>query len=257
MFSSREAALAAGRCGAQLRASRNGGSYCPNRPVLGRERCRMHGGTARRGPDSPAWKGRGHSRDLPTRLADRVEGAMRDPELTSMLHEIAVTTARIDELYGQFDTGEAGSAWRSAAAAAADARLAGADVKKLVSEPVPDGDEVGKALERLTQSLDKFDHAMAAGEHERSLWHEIFEVHKHRGRLVEVELKREERLEQNISARQAVTLLGVVKQVLLKYLVPGTLVAADARVSAAREIAQLVNVPARPALAAPKEEVPA
>lgn len=58
----------------------------------------MHGGTVPRGIASPHWRGRGYSKDLPTRLADRFHQGLEDPELMGCAAEVALVDARIGEI---------------------------------------------------------------------------------------------------------------------------------------------------------------
>lgn len=61
-------------------------------------KCRMHGGKTPRGIGSVHWRGRGYSKDLPTRLFDRMQRALEDPELLSSRSEVALLDARLGEL---------------------------------------------------------------------------------------------------------------------------------------------------------------
>jgi hypothetical protein len=78
--------------------SKRSGQQCQNPPVRGRGTCRMHGGHQPRGIASPHWKGRGYSKDLPTRLADRYRAALADPDLIVCASEVALVDARIGEI---------------------------------------------------------------------------------------------------------------------------------------------------------------
>lgn len=78
--------------------SKRNGRRCQNLPVRGRAVCRMHGGHQPRGIASPHWKGRGYSKDLPTRLADRYRAALADPDLVTCTSELALVDARIGEV---------------------------------------------------------------------------------------------------------------------------------------------------------------
>ena len=59
----------ADRCGAKTR----GGGRCQNMPCQIGKRCRMHGGHALRGPDSPRWKHGRYSKYKPVELADSMD----------------------------------------------------------------------------------------------------------------------------------------------------------------------------------------
>lgn len=61
-----------GRCNAKTRD----GGYCQNYPVTGSDRCRMHGGTAPTGEDSPAYKHGAYSEHLTSDLTEQEEDAL-------------------------------------------------------------------------------------------------------------------------------------------------------------------------------------
>lgn len=81
-------------CGAKTRS----GAPCKNPPVTGRERCRMHGGSQPRGLARHNTTHGRYSKHLPTRLGERYEAALKDPDLLALRDEIAITDARIQEL---------------------------------------------------------------------------------------------------------------------------------------------------------------
>lgn len=78
--------------------SKQSGQRCRRSPTVGRSTCKMHGGTQPRGIASPNWKGRGYSKDLPTRLADRYTQALADPDLIACASEVALIDSRIGEI---------------------------------------------------------------------------------------------------------------------------------------------------------------
>lgn len=94
-------------CGAKTRA----GGVCQRPPARGRTRCRLHGGATPRGLASPHYRGRGYSKDLPTRLADHYLDTLDDPDRLSSVHELALLDARIWQLVKRLHTGETGSQW--------------------------------------------------------------------------------------------------------------------------------------------------
>lgn len=81
-------------------------------PCVGRGACMMHGGKVPRGRALPQFKHGRFSKDLPERLARRVEQAQQDPELLSIAADVAMLEARAAELCRRFDSGESGAAWR-------------------------------------------------------------------------------------------------------------------------------------------------
>jgi hypothetical protein len=78
--------------------SKQTGLQCRQPVTPGREVCRYHGGHQARGIASVHWRGRGYSKDLPTRLADRWRQAAADPALLELTSEVALVDARLGEL---------------------------------------------------------------------------------------------------------------------------------------------------------------
>lgn len=78
------------RCGAK---TRNGGT-CQNRPVEGRERCRMHGGHHPRGADHPNTKHGLYSKYLKERMQEKV-GAFIDADPLDITGEVALSRAML------------------------------------------------------------------------------------------------------------------------------------------------------------------
>lgn len=67
-------------------------------PAMANGKCRMHGGKALSGVASATYKGAGRSRVVPARWADAYQGAVDDPDLLSLRHDIAMVDAQIEEL---------------------------------------------------------------------------------------------------------------------------------------------------------------
>ena len=72
---------------------------CMNFPCRGRRTCRMHGGTAKLGMESHAYRGKGHSQCMPKRFGQRLDEALKDPNYLSQARRIGQMTARCEELW--------------------------------------------------------------------------------------------------------------------------------------------------------------
>src|SRR5215510_2146434 len=86
-------------CRAKLRGDRTG-KYCVNRHVRGRRGCRMHGGNTPAGLGSKKLKTGEYSRYLPVLRPDmkkRFENAMRQSDILSLLPDICLLDARIED----------------------------------------------------------------------------------------------------------------------------------------------------------------
>lgn len=69
-------------------------------------RCRMHGGSTPTGMALPQTTHGRYSKNLPTRLAERYEAALKDPDLLALRDEIALTDADIARLLAQVEEDE-------------------------------------------------------------------------------------------------------------------------------------------------------
>ena len=78
--------------------SKRTGERCQNRPAIGRDVCRFHGGKTPRGLDSPHFR---HGRYAHAFAGDdgaRFAAILSDPELLSTRSEIAALTLRLERL---------------------------------------------------------------------------------------------------------------------------------------------------------------
>jgi hypothetical protein len=139
---------------------------------------------------------------LPTRLAADYERAAHDPELCALRHELAVVDARINDLLGRVDTGEAGRLWHHA-------RAAWQTLKRAQAEGRPPL-QARAALE-LDGLLEQ-----AVGDH--AAWHEIIQLIEQRRKLVESEAKRLVAMQQMMTTEQAMLLLGTVVAILKRHI---------------------------------------
>lgn len=191
-----------GRCGARLRKSleRFGEQrYCERYPVQGRDRCKFHGGLSPRGVEHPLYKGRGYSKDLPTRLADRFETALRDPHLTSLQSELALMDARLGEVLAKLPEGEDDSAW-AVFGTLLDQLGTAVDSENL--------DDARFYLERLQE-------VVANAKAEQQVWLDVNVIISQRRQLADTERKREELLATTMTARQAAAFVTAVKQAIV------------------------------------------
>lgn len=84
-------------CGARTRKGRS----CENPPVLGRNRCRMHGGASLRGSNHPNFKHGRRSKAPPRHLLRIYEETCSDANLLELRSEIALGDARVSDLLEQ------------------------------------------------------------------------------------------------------------------------------------------------------------
>ena len=189
------------RCTAHLRGS--GGKRCKKHAELGYKVCRLHGGKTPRGWESANTKHGRYSADLPTRLADRYNAALGDPDLVNLSSEIALLDARIGEVIGKLGTGEAGAIWR-------DLRVAHG--KLLAARK--DNDTLA-----MVKALTQIDTLVADGAADYQQWSEIVGLIDQRRKLVEAESKREALLRQNITVENAMLLVGLLRNIIFEEIV--------------------------------------
>lgn len=180
-------------------AKKKDGSPCRAQPMAN-GRCRLHGGLSLTGLASPTFKHGRYSKYLPARLADRYHESQSDPELLVLRHEISVIDARLGDLLGRVDTGEAGTHWRAAQAGFSQLKTALG-----TSDP-----------QLLQQALDELQKHLRAGLADHYAWEEVYSALEQRRRLVDSERKWMIQAQQVITADRAMvliaSLIGVVKE---------------------------------------------
>jgi hypothetical protein len=164
--------------------------------------CRMHGGKTPKGPALPQFRTGKFSKVLPVRLAAAYREAAKDPELLSLRSEIALLDARIIELLGRAETGESGALWDALQHAWAQFRRERAS-----------GDVQG-----MHAAMAHLDALMEQGLRDHLAWAEIGDAIEQRRKLVDSEQKRLVALRQVLSREQALTLIGVLTQIITKHI---------------------------------------
>jgi hypothetical protein len=179
------------KCGAKNRS----GGRCKQPGNGAGGRCKWHGGATPVGVAAPAWKHGRHSKYLPTRLAERYQDGLRDPNLNSLRSEMALTDARIVDLLHAL--GESGNTrrWKDARTKL-DAFKAGAQKGRSASAAVR------VALQELDDLID-------AGLSESTTWDDLREWLDLRRKLSESETKREKDLMQLIPVTQVHAIMAV------------------------------------------------
>ena len=158
----------------------------------------MHGGkTPLAGVTHPTYKTGKYSRVLPSRLLERYEASLTDPELLALREEVAVLDARLTDLLSRVDTGESGQIWTLLRHANNDLRAAHRA-----------GDTVNKAkcLAEIGELIDR-------GSADSLAWLEIIAVIEARRRVVETEHRRLVAMHDVLTTQEAMTLLAVVVNV--------------------------------------------
>jgi hypothetical protein len=180
-------------CGAKTRSGQPcRGKRMPN------GRCRMHGGGSLGGIASPNFKHGRYSKYLPSRLAERYQEAVKDPELLALREEIALVEARIHDLMGRVDAGEAGSLWK-------ETQRIYTDLRQAISKG--DANAMATALDRMGEIIEN-------GRGDYAAWSEIYKLIEQRRRLAESERKRLIDMEQMISSERAMVMISNISNLI-------------------------------------------
>ena len=171
--------------------SKRSQKQCKNNAIKGRTTCRMHGGTALRGIDSPNWQGKGEGIFLPQSLQDMYRTFVNDPDRLSMEKNIATLDVRNAQLLLSLEEGDPGELWTKAL-----------KYLELMQSASRRGDKPS-----ITKHLDDLDHTLREGEKIIATWGEYRENTELRRKLSDTESKQMERSRQVLSSRQAMALV--------------------------------------------------
>lgn len=191
-------------CGAKARQSRSGLPVCQSVRLLSNGRCRMHGGTALKGPAH-------HSTDIHApyskyraalggQFRERFLNALADPDALSLRDDVALLTARIEEALSGTGAGDRLDAIQRAYAAFGEAAASG------------DAGRVRNAHAALGEAI-----AAAGGDVAR--FREVERLMKLKGRMATAEFKRQIAAATVIDAASAWALVSAILE-LVKTNVP-------------------------------------
>lgn len=90
-----------GRCGAKTKS----GGACKNRPLIGRKRCKFHGGATPRGPDSANWEHGLKAYRFHDELLEKFRTTANAEDPTDILPELAVQRAVFASFIGRLEEG--------------------------------------------------------------------------------------------------------------------------------------------------------
>jgi hypothetical protein len=186
------------RCGAR---TRNGGAPCQRTPVAGRSRCRAHGGASPLGRAHPCFKTGRFSKILPKDLRRSFAAAAADPELTSLVGEVALLECREIQLMQALGEGS------GPAGIAQEIRARFADLKAAIRSK--NENAAAAALNTMEQLLD------AKGDQE-AVWAQLMRVAKDKAHLASLEWKRQVDLRQVMTAAQAMVLVQALLSVVMR-----------------------------------------
>lgn len=183
-------------------AHRRNGYPCLKPPMVNRNRCELHGGKSPRGVAHPRFTTGTYSKDMPSRMAERYNQAMKDEKLLELKGDIALVEARIADLLTRVDTGESGETWRRLDKTYNDMRKASTDHNQA----------------KFVMYLNDVGNLIKKGLHDYAAWDEVFRGVKTKQRLAESEHKRMVALKQTMTAEQAAGMLGFVINTIRKHI---------------------------------------
>lgn len=147
---------------------------------------------------SPRYKHGRYSKYMPTRLLNRYAEAIDDPELLAMKEDIGLIDARIADVLGRVDTGEAGLTWKTLKTTYSDFK----DAMRL-----HDGDRMAVDMQEIEKLLGK-------GYGDYVAWSEVTSLLEQRRRLVESERKRLVEMKQMITVEDTLSLIMRITNVI-------------------------------------------
>lgn len=181
--------------------SRTKDAPCGKWAEPGRKFCKFHGGRVGVGPDNPNFKHGRYSRYLPARMLDKYHESLADPDILNLRDQIAVTDARLAELYTGLDRGESGHWWR---------RLT--QTHRLLQRAQRNDDPASQR-----RYFNEMEHLIKEGSDLSRTWDDIVELQDHRRRMVNTERKRLEAIQGSIPASRAVAFAMAVVAVIRKH----------------------------------------
>ncbi len=166
---------------------------CRSTAIYPNGRCKFHGGPSFSGPANPAFKTGRFSKVLPIRLAAAYREALADPDLIGLRDEIAVTQARILELFAQLETGDPFT--QLSRARQALVRFKQAAASKNQTAVTAAGNDLETAL---------------SGPDLAAVWTQLHDTIYLKKDLVDSEGKRLKDMHQMLSTERAMTLMAVI-----------------------------------------------
>jgi hypothetical protein len=154
--------------------SKRTGQPCKRPAIVGKQVCYHHGGKSLAGIASPTIKSGKYSKALPARMLQTYQAASEDTELLALREEVQIVDARIVDVMGRVDTGEAGALWLKARAEALEVKKAMA-----VYDSVSQAEHLLDLIGILTQGVNDW-----------RAWSEVLNLIERRRKLVESERKR-------------------------------------------------------------------
>lgn len=160
----------------------------------GKTKCSLHGGKTPSGTESPHFRHGRYSKHFPVRLQERLEDAIKDPELISLRRQVAVLETFWQEHAAKLGEVSSAELWDAA-------RNAMSEVKAAVKKGSP-----GELMAALTSLEGILDNGFGQQQAERS----IRDIFQEQLGLARAEAHRLAQLESNLTAKEANVMLALV-----------------------------------------------
>lgn len=198
-----------GICGA---ATSSSGYKLPcSFPPMKNGRCKSHGGLTPVGTASASWKHGRYSRYLPSDILEKYNEALEDPELLSLRQDIAITQARLGDLFEQLNEGGGMEDWSRVRSEWNNF----IDIQRELQIAGQDQAAIDRATQRMRETVTSLSRIIGGGHRNISLWHEIRDTTEALRRLIDSEAKRIAVLEHMIPAERMMAftyrLLAILK----------------------------------------------
>lgn len=164
---------------------------CSNYPIADRKRCKYHGGKNPRGIMHYNYQGKGKSVSLPTRMLDRYEAHLNDPNVLDLTSSIAVLKSRAEDLMERADDAVSSKQWEEAQKA----------MKKL---------RRANTASKIIDAQNELEAVLARGWRDSLVWKEINSTLEQLRKLNQTEQKRREKAATILTEDQFRTLLAYV-----------------------------------------------
>ena len=158
----------------------------------------MHGGKTPSGIASPHFRHGRQSKYMPSRLLERYTEALDDPDLLALRDELALVDARLTDVLGRVDTGEAGRHW-----------LALADAWRRMEEATDEATRRDAFMDIATR--------IKAGVADYAAWDDVLRLVEQRRRLAESERKRMVEMQQMVTTDKALALVSLLIDVVRRH----------------------------------------
>ena len=207
-------------CGAKTRSAKP----CPNAPMKGKRRCRMHGGATPCGAASANFKHGRYSKVISGDLLEHYHDALRDRELLSLREAIALADGQKRELLAKQKAGEAGGVWQRLKAA----KIA-RDKARLITDESERRAKIAAAVSLMDSIIDE-------GATDRERYSEIASIDERIRKLIAQEQKRLIAMQQMVTIEQMTAIIHAMIALTNRYVADR-----QARAQMADELSALLN----------------